>query len=74
MFNSSEHRGFDLYSLSDRSLYRWLDQQDTGWYDLPDDKEFARLEYNTKPKRLSGIRSKLSSLLSKRRGYEYKAV
>jgi|GEM_PF-2126367 len=74
MSKSSDNRSLDLFTLSDRSLYRWLDEQDDGWKELPDDPAFAQLEYTPKNKRLSRIRKKLRSLILKRRRYAYRAV
>ena len=74
MSKSSDYGGLDVFTLSDRSLYRWLDSQDDGWKELPDDREFARLEYSTKRKRLSRIGQRLRSLIPKRRHYAYQSV
>ena len=30
MSKSSNYEGWDVFTLSDRSLYRWLDSQDDG--------------------------------------------
>lgn len=74
MSKSSDYGGLDAFTLSDRSLYRWLDSQDDGWKELPDDREFARLEFAPKCKRLSRIGQRLRSLLPKRRRYAYQTV
>lgn len=74
MSKSSDDGGLDVFTLSDRSLYRWLDQQDAEWQELPDEREFARLEVAPKRKRLSRIGHKLRSLLPKRRRYAYQTV
>lgn len=54
--------GIALYSLSQPALYRWLDQQDDGLHDLPDDREFLRLGVKP-PRRLARLRKKLGGLL-----------
>ena len=74
MSKSSDYEGLDAFTLSDRSLYRWLDSQDAGWQELPDDREFARLEVAPKRKRLSRIGQRLRSLIPKRRRYAYQSI
>lgn len=74
MSKSSDDGGLDVFTLSDRSLYRWLDSQDAGWQELPDEREFARLEYAPKRKRLSRIGQRLRSLIPKRRRYAYQTI
>lgn len=74
MSHSSYNGGLDAFTLSDLSLYRWLEQRDDGWKELPDNREFARLEYTPKQKRLSRIRHKLRSFLPKRRLHAYQQV
>lgn len=74
MSKSSDYGGLDVFTLSDRSLYRWLDSQDDGWKELPDDREFVRMEYAPKRKRLSRIGQCLRSLIPKRRRYAYQPV
>lgn len=74
MSKSSDYEGLDVLTLSDRSLYRWLDSQDDGWKKLPDDREFAKLEYSLKRKRLSRIGQQLRSLIPKRSRYAYQPV
>ncbi len=70
MSKSSNYGGLNVFTLSDRSLYRWLDSQDDGWRELPDDSEFSRLEYKPqKRKHLARIKNKLRSLIPKRRRY-----
>ncbi len=44
MSKSSDYADIDVFTLSDRSLDRWLDQQDAGLYELPDEREFPKLE------------------------------
>lgn len=74
MSHSSDCGGLDAFTLSDRSLYRWLDSQDAEWQELPDDREFSRLEFAPKSKRLSRIGQRLRSLIPKRRRYAYQSV
>lgn len=74
MSKSSYDGGLDVFTFSDRSLYRWLDSQDAGWQELPDEREFARLEVTHKRKRFSRIGRKLRSLLPKRRRYAYQSI
>jgi len=74
MSKSSDYGGLNVFTLSDTSLYRWLDRQDAGWHELPDDREFARLEHDIKLKHLSRIGKRLRSLIAKRRRYEFKAI
>lgn len=74
MSKSSDDGGLDVFTLSDRSLYRWLDQQDARWHELPDEREFARLEYAPKRKRLSHTFQRLRSLIPKRRRYAYQSI
>ena len=69
MPKSLDYGGLDVFTLSDRSLYRWLDQQDDGWKELPDEREFAKLESAPNPHRHSRLRHKLRSFISKRRRY-----
>lgn len=74
MSKSSDYGGLDVHTLSDRSLYRLLEQQDDGFHELPDEREFARLEYAPKRKRLSRTFQRLRSLIPKRRRYAYQPV
>ena len=74
MSKSSDDGDLDAFTLSDRSLYRWLEQQDAGWHELPDEREFARLEVAPKRKRLSHTFQRLRSLIPKRRRYAYQTV
>jgi len=74
MSKSSYYGGLDIFSLSDRSLYRWLERQDDGFHELPEDREFARLELQPKRKRLSRIGQRLRHFISKRRRYAYQST
>lgn len=74
---SSDRGGIDDFTLSERSLYRLLEQQDTGWRELPDDSEFRHLESAVSAlqrKRPSRIRHTLRAFLAKRRRYAYQPV
>ncbi|MBL0318428.1 MAG: hypothetical protein IPP74_03885 [Alphaproteobacteria bacterium] len=73
MSKSSDNGDLDVFTLSDRTLYRWLDSQDDGWNELPDDQELARLDYTSKRKRLARIGKPLRSLVSRRRRYAYQS-
>ena len=66
--------GLDVFTLECSALYRWLDSQEAGWQELPEEREFARLEYAPKRKRLSRIGKRLRLLLPKRRHYAYQSV
>lgn len=74
MSKSSDDGGLDVFTLECSSLYRWLESQDAGWHELPDEREFARLEYAPKRKRLSRIGQCLRSLIPKRRRYAYQSI
>lgn len=74
MSKSSDDAYLDAFTLSNHSIARWLDSQDDGWQELPDDREFARLEYALKHKRFSRVGNKLRSILPKRRRYAYQPV
>lgn len=71
MTKSSNNGGADVYTLGDRSLYHLLEEQDDGLHELPDEREFARLEETSNRKRLSRIGQRLGSLMRKRRRHAY---
>lgn len=74
MKKSSNDGVLDVFTLSDRSLYRWLDSQDAGWHDMPEEQEFSRLESAPRGKRLARIKQKIRSLLAKRRQHVYQPI
>lgn len=74
MSRSTRFSNSEAFTLSDRSLYRWLEQQDDGFRELPDDQEFTRLELTYPRKRLQRFGQKLHSLIKKRRRYAYQTV
>lgn len=74
MPRSSDYGGMDVFALSDRSLYRWLDQQDDGLRELPEDAEFAKLEMQQKPRKLQRIRNRLRFILKKRGRHAYPSI
>lgn len=74
MSKSPDFGSTDVYTLSDRSLYRLLEQQDDGFHELPDEQEFAKLETSSHRKRLSRIGKRLSYFIAKRRRYAQQPV
>lgn len=74
MSKSPNDGGLDVFTLECSSLYRWLDSQDAGWQELPDEREFARLEVAPKRERLSHTFQRLRSLIQKRRRYAYQSI
>lgn len=73
-----DYGGVDGFTLSDSSLYRWLDQQDDDWKELPEDCEFARLDVKPAKTRLAGFRKTIHSIFCKpkprARGYASQPV
>jgi hypothetical protein len=64
--SNDNYGGFDVLSLSDPSLYRLLEQTDSGWREeLPDGQAFRYLD--AKPTRRQRIRQKFKTLFRKRR-------
>ncbi len=79
MHNSNHnYGGIDVLTLSDPSLYRWLDNQDDEWRELPEEHEFARLDVCPPKKQLTKLKRKLSSVLRKpkihARRYAYQSL
>lgn len=66
--------GFNDSMLSDGSLDRWLERQEDGLHELPEEHEFKALAKESKSKPLSRVRQKLRSVISKRRRYAYQAT
>lgn len=65
MSKSSDYGGIDVLTLEPPSLYHWLDSQDDGWKELPDDREFARLDVRAPNKLVAKLKRKLSNVLRK---------
>ena len=79
MSNSNNNDGgIDVLTLESPSLYRWLDQQDDGWRELPEEYEFTRPDVCAPKKRLAKLRRKLRSVFRKpkiyARRYAYQPV
>lgn len=65
--SNDNYGGIDVLSLSDPSLYRMLEQHDSGWReDLPDDKAFRFIDV-ARPTRRQRIKQKFKTLFRKRR-------
>ncbi len=64
--SNDDYGGFDVLSLSDPTLYRLLEQIDSGWRDeLPDDRAFRHID--AMPTRRQRIKQKFKTLFRKRR-------
>jgi hypothetical protein len=60
-----EWSGLDGASLSDPALYRWIEQQDNGWRELPEDHDFQPVLQHPSVKRFPLISKRLRTLFRK---------
>lgn len=71
--STDTYQGIDVLSLSDPSLYRLLEQTDSGWQDeLPDDRAFRHID--AQPTRRQRIKQKIKTLFRKRRKHALQPI